>query len=726
MENLSKLKIDALLAFYNLFSEKLSLEECKNLSDTKYLLHSIINFIETNNLTYQDHSNFGYKETFNYLVKVLNENITSQLNYKLADEYDDYFEIAKILVALFYELRLSKTDDVIEYVEELKPKYNSQIALIISHLDNSSLWDGTPDSWASILKVENFFLNNSTLDDTLEENISPVSTYKLGIDYRRTTNILNAIKTVSSLKNENLNKSEISDSNCFQGSPVSAVINSPRGAELTKLKKLSRQIVEYKENIKLICMERDNFEDLADKLQTKLNEANETINQFERKNNSLRQETERIKYLKKELTDSEKEKYELKRKLEELKIKNYELSNLRNQLRCETESAVNRAEFLAKENESFQTLIDDLNKKRRDEMEINNFTLESLSKSENQLLLAESQWRKKFNDFELQLSSQEKNFISRLEEKEKEFRHNMELSIEVQSNYTMRINELELSLKESNQKNEDIFKIKTELNTSNTALNALKEENQLLIKKLEYFDDALSSSNHNKFNEDKFNQLERKYTLNQNELKVITDEYSDLKKENLAIKNSLVAAQEQNINLYSDLEAKNKLLIESNQLIEKLKSEKELLEKENRIIQNKMNCSEIWENFNDQFITLQDTKDSNKDPLFPVEDDGSRLSFYSAVSVFNIDNRQNSLGSQELSTCSVDIFQEQESVPLFQQKLFYPNSPLKDSKLIECSPIKIYHQYSTINSNKFLCYKQTGDCNLEQIDFSVSSVKSET
>lgn len=79
-------------------------------------------------------------------------------------------------------------------------------------MDNSSLWDGTPDSWASILKVENFFLNNSTLDDTLEENISPVSTYKLGIDYRRTTNILNAIKTVSSLKNENLNKSEISDS----------------------------------------------------------------------------------------------------------------------------------------------------------------------------------------------------------------------------------------------------------------------------------------------------------------------------------------------------------------------------------------------------------------------------------------------------------------------------------------------------------------------------------
>lgn len=68
--------------------------------------------------------------------------------------------------------------------------------------------------------------------------------------------------------------------NCFQGSPVSAVINSPRGAELTKLKKLSRQIVEYKENIKLICMERDNFEDLADKLQTKLNEANETINQL--------------------------------------------------------------------------------------------------------------------------------------------------------------------------------------------------------------------------------------------------------------------------------------------------------------------------------------------------------------------------------------------------------------------------------------------------------------
>lgn len=98
----------------------------------------------------------------------------------------------------------------------------------------------------------------------------------------------------------------------------------------------------------------------------------------------------------------------------------------------------------------------------------------------------------------------------------------------------------------------------------------MKEENQLLIKKLEYFDDALSSSNHNKFNEDKFNQLERKYTLNQNELKVITDEYSDLKKENLAIKNSLVAAQEQNINLYSDLEAKNKLLIESNQLIEKV------------------------------------------------------------------------------------------------------------------------------------------------------------
>lgn len=55
------------------------------------------------------------------------------------------------------------------------------------------------------------------------------------------------------------------------------------------------------------------------------------------------------------------------------------MSNLRNQLRCETESAVNRAEFLAKENESFQTLIDDLNKKRRDEMEINNFTLEVFS-----------------------------------------------------------------------------------------------------------------------------------------------------------------------------------------------------------------------------------------------------------------------------------------------------------------------------------------------------------
>lgn len=190
-------------------------------------------------------------------------------------------------------------------------------------------------------------------------------------------------------------ESKIFLGNCFQGSPVSFVINSPRGTELTKLKQLARQIAEMKEHLKSIGLERDNFEEMTDQLQNKLNDANQIINQYllflnylvtcviklnclrlERKNNGLRQKAERIKYVQKELTDSEKEKYDLKMKVEELKIENFELSNLRGQLRCEKESATNRSEFLTKENESLKALLDSLNQKRRDEMEIYNFTRE--------------------------------------------------------------------------------------------------------------------------------------------------------------------------------------------------------------------------------------------------------------------------------------------------------------------------------------------------------------
>lgn len=83
-------------------------------------------------------------------------------------------------------------------------------------MDNSNCWSDLPDSWASILKIQqNFSNNNNTLDSTLD-NTSPLSTPKVSVDCRRTTNVLNAIKTVPLSKNNSSTKSESSDSKIYR------------------------------------------------------------------------------------------------------------------------------------------------------------------------------------------------------------------------------------------------------------------------------------------------------------------------------------------------------------------------------------------------------------------------------------------------------------------------------------------------------------------------------
>lgn len=76
-------------------------------------------------------------------------------------------------------------------------------------MDNSNIWSSTSDSWVSILKVKNSFPNN-TLDETF--NISPLSTPKIGLDFRRQTNILSTIKTIPLSSTDNSSKSEASES----------------------------------------------------------------------------------------------------------------------------------------------------------------------------------------------------------------------------------------------------------------------------------------------------------------------------------------------------------------------------------------------------------------------------------------------------------------------------------------------------------------------------------
>uniref|UniRef100_A0A915DZI7 Uncharacterized protein n=1 Tax=Ditylenchus dipsaci TaxID=166011 RepID=A0A915DZI7_9BILA len=62
-------KIDAILAFYNLLSKKLSLEECKKLPDVLHLLHTVVHLISKCTLAYQDYQNFGYKQTVEFLER---------------------------------------------------------------------------------------------------------------------------------------------------------------------------------------------------------------------------------------------------------------------------------------------------------------------------------------------------------------------------------------------------------------------------------------------------------------------------------------------------------------------------------------------------------------------------------------------------------------------------------------------------------------------------------
>ncbi|KAI1720329.1 hypothetical protein DdX_05716 [Ditylenchus destructor] len=425
------------------------------------------NFLDTPNagprkeekLDYQDHKNFGYKETVAFLKDKLKEvhdgKIVSCLKYesvlKTGDENAIEFEEAKIAVALLYGIRLFRPNEYRAYGDKLRRVLNSEIAAIVSYLDASDPWP-TIESWPHILT---------------EKAVTPTSNSSA---YTRQKS-LNTTPKMDSRRQPYL--AIASDS---PDSPITAALNSSRGREVTQNQQLRKKVIQLEQERDLYGSERDKFQDKTLKLQKCVQELSD---KNERLNKRIKSDKEMIK----ELEDS---RARLQRENSDLKIENNRLKDDRDALELQHKQIIIERDDAQRQFENGQREIKALEErfeawkgKLKDEKQEHDYAREKLIEYERNYKALDKQWKNRMDEKEQELRAQAASYCHRLELKDDEIREQMETSSLIQGNYMSKIQELENEVRLRSEK------IESENETLKQQLVQANENNCTLENSLE-------------------------------------------------------------------------------------------------------------------------------------------------------------------------------------------------------------------------------------------------
>nr|CAD2138205.1 unnamed protein product [Meloidogyne enterolobii] len=173
-----------ILAFINLLTAQLQIEEIFSFDEVRYLLPILIKMIQTGELTFKSDFDFQFKDAVEFIKKELGDKSVELLKPENADDGDKQ-EIANIIFALIFILYKNQRAKFDYLCEKLDEKNSAEILHLLKHLDNFDRLSPIP--FSSILNNSSsnnlFSSNNSNFQifssQNQKENLEEISKYKI-------------------------------------------------------------------------------------------------------------------------------------------------------------------------------------------------------------------------------------------------------------------------------------------------------------------------------------------------------------------------------------------------------------------------------------------------------------------------------------------------------------------------------------------------------------------
>nr|CAD2131104.1 unnamed protein product [Meloidogyne enterolobii] len=173
-----------ILAFINLLTSELQIEEIFSFDEVRYLLPILIKMIQTGELTFKSDFDFKFKDAVEFIKNDMGEKSVELLKPENADNGDKQ-EIANIIFALLFILYKNQKAKFDQICEKLDGKNSAGIINLLKHLDNFDRLSPIP--FASILNNSSsnnlFSSNNSNFQifssQHEKENLEEISKYKI-------------------------------------------------------------------------------------------------------------------------------------------------------------------------------------------------------------------------------------------------------------------------------------------------------------------------------------------------------------------------------------------------------------------------------------------------------------------------------------------------------------------------------------------------------------------
>uniref|UniRef100_A0A914LAC0 HOOK N-terminal domain-containing protein n=1 Tax=Meloidogyne incognita TaxID=6306 RepID=A0A914LAC0_MELIC len=173
-----------ILAFINLLTSELQIEEIFSFDEVRYLLPILIKMIQTGELTFKSDFDFKFKDAVEFIKNDMGEKSVELLKPENADNGDKQ-EIANIIFALLFILYKNQKAKFDQICEKLDGKNSAGIINLLKHLDNFDRLSPIP--FTSILNNSSsnnlFSSQNSNFQifssQHEKENLEEISKYKI-------------------------------------------------------------------------------------------------------------------------------------------------------------------------------------------------------------------------------------------------------------------------------------------------------------------------------------------------------------------------------------------------------------------------------------------------------------------------------------------------------------------------------------------------------------------
>uniref|UniRef100_A0A915CLX9 Uncharacterized protein n=1 Tax=Ditylenchus dipsaci TaxID=166011 RepID=A0A915CLX9_9BILA len=390
-------KKDSIIAFFNIFSDKLRLERCKVIFDVEYLMHTAVKFIQSGSLQYYDHSEFGFTHTVDFLRLQLQPCYYNALDPKAAAQEDEV-ECVKISVALLYVFRLLQTAKFEDWVNSLPLESNSQIAGMVGYLDFPDMWN-SPDSWPEILWKSDIDAGGDASSSIAD---SPSFAASASVAFCDSTTFFDGMLTPVA------NKMRM-----YKSSPISAVLKSPTGSNALKMNQMRRSggqarasqiikinhlqkcLIEQKEQLKITGAELDVFQTKCQKLEEENAALLDKNERLEKKMAECRATSKELEILQQQIGETVQREAALLLLNDSLLAERDSSIGLRRQLSVEREDVLKQLDLAKEELAVLHHSLSKVGLDFRNEMESHCSTRLMFSKLSDEHTRSEAKWLQK-------------------------------------------------------------------------------------------------------------------------------------------------------------------------------------------------------------------------------------------------------------------------------------------------------------------------------------------